>query len=111
MAMALSRLASVLKKIDRAIDSSKIPINNRFVCFGPSLVHRVPVCENYPEIVARIKLRDDDVCSHGRTNAETLGGLWEYDEARIIAEVTETITRHFGIRPTGWMGPALRNPE
>ena len=61
------------------------------------------VCENYPEIVERIKLRKDDVCSHGRTNAETLGGLWEHDEARIIAESTETITKHFGVRPTGWM--------
>jgi peptidoglycan/xylan/chitin deacetylase (PgdA/CDA1 family) len=63
------------------------------------------ICENYPEIVERIKLRDDDVCSHGRTNAEALGGLWEHDEATIIAEVTETITKHFGVRPTGWMGP------
>jgi allantoinase len=63
------------------------------------------ICEHYPDIVERIKLRDDDVCSHGRTNAETLGGLWEHDEAAIIAEATETITKHFGVRPTGWMGP------
>lgn len=28
------------------------------------------VCENYPEVVARIKERGDDVCNHGRTNAE-----------------------------------------
>ena len=52
-----------------------------------------------------MKLRGDDVCAHGRTNAETLGGMWEHDEATIIAEVTETLTRHFGVRPTGWMGP------
>ena len=32
--------------------------------------------------------------------------LWEHDEARLIAETTETITRHFGTRPLGWMGPA-----
>jgi peptidoglycan/xylan/chitin deacetylase (PgdA/CDA1 family) len=63
------------------------------------------VCEHYPDIVDRIKLRDDDVCSHGRTNAETLGGLWEHDEATIIAEVTDTITKHVGAPPTGWMGP------
>jgi allantoinase len=64
------------------------------------------VCENYPEVIERIKQRDDDICAHGRTNAETMAGLWEHDEARLIAETTETITRHFGARPMGWMGPA-----
>ena len=63
------------------------------------------VCENYPDVVTQIKERGDDVCNHGRTNAERLGDLWEHDEARIIAESTETITKHFGARPTGWMGP------
>lgn len=64
------------------------------------------VCEHYPEVIERIKARGDDVVSHGRTNAETLAGMWEHDEARVIAETTETITRHFGKRPTGWMGPS-----
>jgi hypothetical protein len=47
------------------------------------------VCEHAPEIIERIKQRGDDVCAHGRTNAET----------------TEVIAQHFGERPTGWMGP------
>jgi allantoinase len=64
------------------------------------------VCENYPEVIERIERRGDDICAHGRTNAETMAGLWEHDEARLIAETTETITRHFGARPMGWMGPA-----
>ncbi|HXQ50062.1 MAG TPA: polysaccharide deacetylase family protein [Stellaceae bacterium] len=63
------------------------------------------VCAHYPEIVQRIKARGDDVVGHGRTNAEELVGLWEDDEARLIAETTETIAQHFGVRPTGWMGP------
>lgn len=63
------------------------------------------VCENYPDIVEKIAQRGDDVCNHGRTNAERLDNLWEHDEARIIAESTETLTKHFGVRPTGWMGP------
>ena len=63
------------------------------------------ICETVPDIVERIKRRGDDVCAHGRSNAEALGGLWEHDEATIIAEATETLTRHFGERPTGWMGP------
>ena len=63
------------------------------------------ICAHYPEIVDAIKTRGDDVCAHGRTNAESLGDMWEHDEARIIAEATETITAAFGARPTGWMGP------
>ena len=63
------------------------------------------VCEHYPDVIERIKARGDDVCAHGRTNAEALSGLWEHDEARIIAESTETITRHLGTRPMSWMGP------
>ena len=57
-------------------------------------------------VIERIKQRGDEVCAHGRTNSESLGGLWEHDEARIIEETTEVIARHFGKRPKGWMGPA-----
>ena len=34
------------------------------------------VCEHYPEIFERMKARCDDICAHGRTNAETLAGMW-----------------------------------
>jgi allantoinase len=64
------------------------------------------VCEHYPDVIERIKNRGDEVCAHGRTNSESLGGMWEHDEARIIKETTDTIARHFGVRPLGWMGPA-----
>ncbi len=60
---------------------------------------------HYPDIIARIKARGDDVVGHGRTNAEELGAMWEHDEARVIAETTETIAQATGVRPTGWMGP------
>jgi len=63
------------------------------------------VCEHAPQIVERIRSRGDDVCAHGRTNAEAFGQFWEHDEARIIAETTDTIAQHLGARPTGWMGP------
>ncbi len=64
------------------------------------------VCEQYPEVIARIKARGDGICAHGRTNSELGNTLWEHDEARLIAESTELIAEHFGRRPTGWMGPA-----
>jgi allantoinase len=63
------------------------------------------VCTHYPDIVEKIRARGDDVCGHGRTNAELLKPLWEHDEARVIAECTEVIEKYVGVRPTGWMGP------
>lgn len=63
------------------------------------------VCYNYPDLVEKIRARGDDVLGHGRSNAEVFRGLWEADEARIIQEVTEVITKHIGVPPTGWMGP------
>jgi Polysaccharide deacetylase len=83
-------------RIFRALDELKLPA---------TILLNSLVGDNYPDVVERIKQRGDDVCNHGRTNAERLGDLWEHDEARIIAESTETLTKHFGVRPTGWMGP------
>ncbi len=63
------------------------------------------VCYHYPDIVEKIKARGDDVCGHGRTNAELMKPFWEHDEARVIQECTEVIEKYIGVRPTGWMGP------
>jgi len=63
------------------------------------------VCYHYPDIVEKIKTRGDDVCGHGRSNAEVLKPFWEHDEARVIRECTEIIEKYVGARPTGWMGP------
>jgi len=60
-----------------------------------------------PAIVERIKARGDEVIGHGRTNAERQDTLPEPEEARLIAESTEGIERHFGRRPEGWLGPYL----
>jgi len=63
------------------------------------------VCYEYPDIVAKIRQRGDDVVGHGRTNAETAATMWEQDERRAIQECTDVIAKHVGVRPTGWMGP------
>jgi len=64
------------------------------------------VADLYPQIVARIKKRGDDVLGHGRTNAENQRGMWELDERRLVDDVNATVEKHFGKKPTGWMGPA-----
>jgi peptidoglycan/xylan/chitin deacetylase (PgdA/CDA1 family) len=69
------------------------------------------VCYHYPDIVAKIKERGDDVCGHGRTNAELLQSMWEHDEVRVIKEVTEIIEQYVGKRPYGWMGPGANESK
>jgi allantoinase len=54
--------------------------------------------------MAAIRKRGDEVVAHGRTNAENMRGVWQPDEERILREVTETIARHEGKPPAGWMG-------
>lgn len=83
-------------RIFRMLDELKLPA---------TILLNSLVSANFPDVVERIKQRGDDVCNHGRTNAERLGDLWEHDEAGVITESTEMLTKHFGARPTGWMGP------
>ena len=63
------------------------------------------VFERYPQIVARMRERGDEVVGHGRTNSERQVDFKEAEEATAIREATETIQRIGGTRPYGWMGP------
>jgi peptidoglycan/xylan/chitin deacetylase (PgdA/CDA1 family) len=76
-------------------DELKLPCS----CIVNSLVY-----EHHPEIFERIRARGDDIIGHGRTNAERQRGLWETDERRLIEDATETIRRHEGRAPKGWLG-------
>ena len=73
----------------------------------------LPVChlvnsavyDHAPQIMERIRQRGDEIIGHGRTNSETQIGLTEDDERQLITDATETITRHEGRPPAGWLGP------
>ena len=65
------------------------------------------ILEHHPEIGERMMQRGDEFIAHGRTNAERQDAFFEEDEARLIAETTETIARFTGKKPLGWMGPWL----
>jgi peptidoglycan/xylan/chitin deacetylase (PgdA/CDA1 family) len=58
-----------------------------------------------PELVAAFRARGDEIAAHGRTNSERQSDLGEAGERGLIAEATETIARHEGRRPAGWLGP------
>jgi peptidoglycan/xylan/chitin deacetylase (PgdA/CDA1 family) len=76
---------------------------------GVPAAHNVntTVLDACPEIVERIKTRGDEVIGHGRTNSERQDVLPEAEEARLISESTQGVTRHFGAPPAGWLGPYL----
>jgi allantoinase len=77
--------------------------------YGLPASHNVnsAVLEECPAIVRRLNERGDEYIGHGRTNAERQDGMWEEDEARMIAECTAVITRLSGKPPQGWLGPHL----
>jgi len=77
--------------------------------FGLPGAHNVnsAVLENCSAIAERMNARGDEYVGHGRTNSERQDFMWEEDEARLIAECTEVVTRLSGKRPEGWLGPWL----
>jgi peptidoglycan/xylan/chitin deacetylase (PgdA/CDA1 family) len=65
------------------------------------------VCELYPEIIEAGVERNWAWLAHGKNNS-----TWQTDmpldyERRYLAEVVETIARHTGRHPRGWLGPFL----
>jgi peptidoglycan/xylan/chitin deacetylase (PgdA/CDA1 family) len=58
-----------------------------------------------PSLMAAIQARGDEIVGHGRTNSESQSVLDEPAERALIAEATETITRHTGRAPRGWLSP------
>jgi allantoinase len=61
--------------------------------------------EYAPELIAAHHARGDEIVGHGITNSIRQGTLSEREERTLIADVTETITRHEGKPPRGWLGP------
>ncbi len=60
------------------------------------------ICDDYPPIIDKIRERGDEVVSHGRTNSERQGEFIEKEEAALIREATDTLTRCFDTKPEGW---------
>ena len=63
-----------------------------------------------PEILAAFRARGDEIVGHGRTNSEHQNDFDEAGEAALVREATETIARHEGRPPAGWLRPVV-NPS
>ena len=64
-----------------------------------------------PGVVEAFRARGDDIIAHGRTNAERQDILTEDVERALIQEATDTLTKHEGKHPGGWLGPWIAESE
>ncbi len=69
------------------------------------------IYDHCPEVPAAFRARGDEIVGHGRSNSERQGVLPEAQEAALIRDATETLTRHEGQPPTGWLGPWISESE
>jgi peptidoglycan/xylan/chitin deacetylase (PgdA/CDA1 family) len=71
----------------------------------------IAIYEHCPDIAQRLRQRGDEILGHGISNSFEQGHLDEAAEAALIRLVTETMTKHEGQPPVGWMSPWLSNSE
>ncbi len=69
------------------------------------------LCEHHPEIIAACVERDWEFFSHGIYNTRYTYGLSEDQEREMILDAMDTIERHTGRRPAGYLAPALSHSE
>jgi allantoinase len=65
------------------------------------------VCRHYPRIIEAGKQLGWEWMGHGKTNSILFNKQSEDEERALIAEILDTITKSTGVRPRGWLGPAL----
>ena len=87
-------------------DELKLPV---------TLLVNASVYDHCPQVLEPYRARGDEVVGHGRTNSQRQADLPEEEERRLIGEATETLTRHEGKAPRGWLGPwisqSTRTPD
>ncbi len=69
------------------------------------------LCEHHPEIIAMCRERQWEFFSHGIYNTRYTYGLSEAQERTMILDAMDTIERHSGQRPAGYLAPALSHSE
>jgi len=65
------------------------------------------VCRFYPQIVDAVRERGWAWIAHGQNNSTLQAGMDESAERAYLAEMVAAIEAATGVRPRGWLGPAL----
>lgn len=61
--------------------------------------------EACPQLIAAYREAGAEIAAHGRTNSEHQAGFDEATERALIEDVRDTIARHEGQPPAGWLSP------
>jgi allantoinase len=73
----------------------------------PSCLINSDVCINYPDIINAGNKRNWPWIVHGKTNSVLHTNMDRDNERKYLEHIIQTITAHTGIKPNGWLGPAL----
>lgn len=69
------------------------------------------LCTHHPEIIEMCRERNWEFFTHGIYNTRYTYGMSEDQERSMIQESMDAIERHVGIRPAGYLAPALSHSE
>lgn len=69
------------------------------------------LCEHHPEIIEMCRERNWEFFSHGIYNTRYTYGMDETQERTMLLDSMDTIERHCGHRPAGYLAPALSHSE
>ena len=69
------------------------------------------LCQHHPDIIELCKERDWEFFSHGIYNTRYTYGLSPEQERAMIVDAMDTIEQHAGMRPAGYLAPALSHSE
>ena len=69
------------------------------------------LCDHHPEIIELCAERDWEFFSHGIYNTRYTYGLSEEQEREMIQDSVDTIAKHTGKKPAGYLAPALSHSE
>jgi len=69
------------------------------------------LCDHHPEIIEMCAERDWEFFSHGIYNTRYTYGLSEEQERDMIQDSVDTIEKHTGKKPAGYLAPALSHSD
>lgn len=75
--------------------------------FPYALLINTELYDYCPEMIAAFRARGDEIVSHGRTNAERQADMSYEQERACIQEATQSILKHEGKAPAGWLAPYI----
>lgn len=79
-------------------DELKLPVG---------VIANTAIYDHCPEVLAAHNKRGDELISHGRNQVERQIDMSLEQEREMVNDVTQTMTRHNGVKPVGWMSPYL----